>query len=116
MVEQLRAWSPDNPNTDVPRFVFVDAFQDHGVRGQNDRVNSRYQEKADFLSLREVTLSYNLPTTVLPRFFGSLRMYLTGANLVYFTKYTGYAPEGGGSDDGRYPLPRTYTLGVNVSF
>lgn len=116
MVEQLNAWRPDNTDTDVPRFIFVDAFKDHGVRGQDDRVNSRYNEKADFLCLREVTLSYNLPGTVLRNFLGSLRMYLTGTNLIYFTKYTGNSPEEGGTDEGRFPLPRTFTLGVNVNF
>ena len=47
----------------------------------------------------------------------SIQVYLTGQNLAYFTKeYTGTSPESGGVDIGKYPLPRTYIMGLQVSF
>jgi len=114
--EALDAWRPDNTDTDVPRITFTDAFKDHGVRGQEDRVNSRYQEKADFLCIREATLSYDIPDSILRGLLSGVRIYFTGSNLHYFTKYTGDLPESGGTDEGRYPLPRVYTFGLNVNF
>ena len=54
-----------------------------------------------------------------------VRLYATVQNLYTFTKYKGYDPEIGlynqnpllnGIDNGRYPLPRTYSLGINLEF
>ncbi|MDD4191021.1 MAG: SusC/RagA family TonB-linked outer membrane protein [Mangrovibacterium sp.] len=115
-VEALDAWTPEHTDTDVPRIIYVDAFKDHGARGQEDRVNSRYQEKADYLCIREATLSYDFKKSVLPGFIKAARVHFTGSNLIYFTKYSGDSPELGGADEGRYPLPRNFTFGVNVNF
>jgi len=112
--EVLDSWTPDNPDTDVPMYIFVDAFADHGPTSA--RKNSRYWEKGDYLCLREITLSYNFPASYMPKFLKSVKLYLSGSNLVYFTKYMGALPESGGTDSGRYPLPRTYTMGINVTF
>ena len=115
-VEALDAWTPEHTDTDVPRIIYTDAFKDHGARGQDDRVNSRYQEKADYLCIREATLSYDVNKSVLPAFIKAARLHFTGSNLIYFTKYSGDSPEEGGTDNGRYPLPRNFTFGVNVNF
>jgi hypothetical protein len=50
--------------------------------------------------------------------FQNIRLYITGANLAYFNGFSGSSPEvtSGGIDSGRFPLPRTYTLGLNVTF
>jgi len=63
-----------------------------------------------------VTLSYNVPGELIGNVFQNLRIYGTGSNLAYFNDYTGYSPENGGIDSGRFPLPVSYTLGVNLSF
>jgi hypothetical protein len=51
------------------------------------------------------------------------RVYVSGTNLITWTDYTGYMPEVGSSspfssgiDAGIYPIAKTYTVGVNVSF
>ncbi|MEN6453687.1 MAG: TonB-dependent receptor [Prolixibacteraceae bacterium] len=113
--EVLDAWRPDNKQTDVPRFVFVDPHVNHGDFG-SARTNSRYWEKGDYLCLRELTLSYDFPGSLIKPYLNSLRMYVSGSNLIYFTKYSGAMPEKGGEDLGRYPLPRVYTFGIDVSF
>jgi len=43
---------------------------------------------------------------------------VTGSNLAYFNKFSGSSPEesGDGIDYGRFPLPRTYTLGLSLTF
>jgi hypothetical protein len=50
-------------------------------------------------------------------------LYASANNLYTFTKYRGFdpgassgAPIGGGIDDGFYPIPRTYMVGLNINF
>jgi len=80
--------------------------------------SSRMWEKGDYLALREVTLSYDLQGKHVKNVFDNMRLYLTGSNLAYFNDFTGSSPEesGDGIDYGRFPLPRTITFGVNVTF
>jgi len=110
-----QSWTPENRNTDVPRFVFVDA-QRNIYRGSEAIVSSRFWEKADYLALRELTLSYDIPTQAFNDKIQGLSLYLTGTNLHYFKKYSGDTPEVGGYQAGEFPVPRTYTLGLNLTF
>lgn len=55
--------------------------------------------------------------------FKQLRLYLSGQNIATFTRATGYTPEvpvgnpvNAGIDNGVYPVPAVYTLGVNLTF
>jgi hypothetical protein len=74
-------------------------------------------EKGNYLAIREVTLSYTIPSSLYNKIgIDNLRVYATGSNLKYFTKYSGYSPEEGGLDTGRYPIPRSFIFGVNVTF
>ncbi|MDO4228483.1 MAG: TonB-dependent receptor [Capnocytophaga sp.] len=110
-------WTVDNPTATIPRYDFTDPRGNHRGSGEGQwTASSRYWEKGDYLALREVTLSYNLSGDVAKNLFKDIRFYVTGANLAYLTKYTGYIPEKGGWDDGRFPLPRTFTFGVNATF
>jgi len=121
----LRAWSEEGDVTDVPRFVFFDFGNarnfhrpDGGTSGGGwQGASSQYVEKGDYLSLRTVRLSYNLPTSMIERIgFSSVKAYLAGQNLHYFTGYKGYNPEVTQIDSGRYPLFRNMSVGVNVGF
>jgi TonB-linked SusC/RagA family outer membrane protein len=104
-----KSWKKQGDITDVPRYLFQNS------QGSISR-NSTYYEKGDFLCIREVTFSYTLPASILHRVkIANCRVYATGNNLYYFTKYRGPVPEDGGSDNGRYPIPRNFTLGVNIS-
>ncbi|MCM4152676.1 TonB-dependent receptor [Arenibacter sp. N53] len=111
----LKSWTPENTNTDIPRFVFVDA-QRNIFRGNEATVNSRFWEKGDYLALREVTLSYDLPTKAFNDKISQLSLYLTGSNLHYFKSYSGDTPEEGGYQAGEFPVPRTITIGLNLTF
>ncbi len=106
------SWTPENTNTDLPRFVFVDA-QKNIFRGN---YSSRFWEKADYLSLREVTLSYDVPVETFTNTIKRLSLYVTGSNLHYFKSYSGDTPEKGGFQFGEFPMPRTFTLGLNLTF
>nr|HPL95122.1 hypothetical protein [Paludibacteraceae bacterium] len=81
------------------------------------RGNSENYEKGDYLAIREVTLRYNMPKQLLQKTpLKDVTLSVTGANLTYLTNYRGLAPEEGGTDNGRYPLSRTYTFNINVKF
>jgi TonB-linked SusC/RagA family outer membrane protein len=121
------SWSPENPDAKYPRFLFADypslniKRTDWNTSNQDLWVNSKnsvFYEKGDYLAVREITLSYMLPKSIVSKLkLTSIQAYLTGQNLAYFTKeYTGTSPEQGGVDIGKYPLPRTYILGLQVSF
>lgn len=79
--------------------------------------NSTYYEKGDYLCLREITLSYSVPSAVLQKFkISNLRFNLTGNNLHYFTAYEGLNPEDGDRDNGRYPIPKNIAFGASLTF
>lgn len=111
----LNSWRPDNMDTDIPRFVFTDP-QGNYFRGNESTVNSKFWEKADYLALREVTLSYTMPSSWFNNVIENAMVYVTGSNLYYWTKYSGTTPEQGGYQNGQFPVPKTLTLGLNVTF
>jgi TonB-dependent SusC/RagA subfamily outer membrane receptor len=93
------------------------------------RLATAYYEDADFLKLREITLSFDVPKGAAAVFGArSAAVILGGRNLATWTKYTGGDPEVGGygaedpstpmaiSDAGTIPLPRLWTLRVRVSY
>lgn len=105
-----KAWKKQGDITDTPRYLWQNSQQ-------NISRSSTYFEKGDFLALREITVGYTIPQTLLRKVkISSARINLTGNNLHYFTAFRGPMPEDGGSDNGRYPNPRTFTLGTNISF
>ena len=90
----------------------------------NDRLSTWWLEDASFLRLKTLQLGYNVPNTLLSDIgIRSARIYLGAENLLTFTKYSGYDPEisstnplAGISDNGSYPVPRTFLFGINISF
>ncbi len=85
----------------------------------------KYLESGNFLRLRNLSIGYTLPSNIAKKVaMKNARVYFTATNLFTLTKYTGLNPEvsiGGSSttpgvDSGSYPLSRTYTVGINVTF
>jgi hypothetical protein len=91
----------------------------------------RFLEDGTFIRLENVYLAYSLPKTWLSKIFvKDLQIYLSGQNLLLWTKYKGYDPEtskykagdseGGGNDaifgidEGTYPRTRSITVGVKL--
>lgn len=123
-------WTEENPNTDLSKYYFGDQVVKKNITRSNngntsaDNNNSNYYEKADYLCLRELTLSYDLPKALINKcFIKDASVYVTGQNLFYFTGYEGTSPEpavsnqyGRGIDNGRYPTPRTVLFGLSLSF
>ena len=109
------------------RFSFADYDfgQRNYLRGATLGVNQSYGsdvsvmiEKGDFLAFREVSLSYDLPATVLKRIRATgLNVFASVYNLGYLTRYKGLNPETyTGFDPGGYPRPRQFSLGATLKF
>lgn len=116
--EVKNTWTQPGDNTKYAKFFANDA--DDGSRNYS-RASKVFSEKGDFLALREVTLTYNLPQNLLDRLnLSSASVYLTGNNLYFFTEVTGVSPERGTSSTyatnfSSYPSTRKVGLGVKVS-
>ena len=113
-------WTPENTVTDQTGISLTDY-------NRNSRISSWWLEDASFLRLRNMQLGYSLPSNLINSIgISMLRVFVGGENLFVITKYSGYDPElsdkdplGGDSgliDDGRYPVPRVYNIGLNVTF
>jgi len=119
LAEAIDFWSVNNVDAKLPRPV-------GSLSHPNLRVSDRFVEDGSYLRVQNVTLGYSLPDDVISQFkLSRLRVYASGQNLFTFTDYRGYDPEVGsfnqdallnGIDNGRYPSPRTITLGLNVEF
>lgn len=110
-----RSWKEPGDETNVPRYYWADQLaQNNIMRGWTS--TSYYYEDGDYLAIREITLSYNLPEQWLRAVgLSNSKVYATGSNLGYITGYKGLLPESGGTANGRYPNPRSFTFGVNVT-
>ncbi|WP_421826376.1 SusC/RagA family TonB-linked outer membrane protein [Larkinella sp.] len=109
----LRSWQKPGDQTDIARYYYAD----QQVQSNLFRQNSYYFEKGNFLAIREISLGYSLPSGLTSKLgLSNLRLNVTANNLKYFTKYSGLNPEEGGQDNGRYPVPRNFIVGLNVSF
>ncbi len=113
--ELLKSWQKPGDVSELPVFVYADQQVRNklyrGAAGTN-----RFYEKGDFLAIRELTFTYDVPKALLQKAkISSLRFNVTGHNLHYFTKFSGLNPEYGGQDNGRYPIPRNIIFGLNVT-
>jgi TonB-dependent starch-binding outer membrane protein SusC len=114
----LNAWTPDNPNSSIPKIESTGSFSSSGVS------NSFYVENGSFLKMRSLMIGYTVQPAVLKKFgMSKLRVYAQGANLFTLTKYTGLDPELSGNssafgiDYANYPNnQKNFILGLNLSF
>ena len=135
-VNRLR--SEGSPRSNVQRDRFYDRWTPTNLDakypsiGENpnqvgtNNYTSDLLEDGSFVRLRSLTLTWSVPERLVSaRGFSSARLYLTGSNLVTWTKYDGFNPDvssGGvgssnrGVDIGAYPLARSFTLGLTVGY
>lgn len=120
-IEVKDSWTPTNTDTDWPRFVFVNGAKNvwrgsESAGSLQTEGNEQFWEKGDYLALREVTLSYNVPSKYLGDVIKRISLNLTGSNLHYFKSMSGDTPEIGGVQYGAFPMPKTISAGLNVTF
>ncbi|MEP7142229.1 MAG: TonB-dependent receptor [Ferruginibacter sp.] len=105
-----------NETSDIPAFSSTN---------KNIPLSSRFLSKADFIRIKNVSLSYTIPKNTLKN-IGAIKLFVSVVNLITFTNYNGLDPEasnsGSGSDVfqnfdyGSYPIPRVFTGGVTLTF
>ena len=116
-VDMLNRWTPDKP---------TDKYARANRNVDYLHMSDRYLEDGSYVRLQLVSLAYNLPVNILQKAgIYNLRFWITGKNLLTFTRYTGFDPEVGmfgtsnirqGYDLGGYPSARIYTVGLNIEF
>ena len=116
-------WTGEGTSNSIPRFSWAD-------NNGNWLSSDLFVKNGDYLRLGNIQLGYTLPQKFTKKvLISSLRLYVAAENLLTFTKYEGFDPEvsnGGnnvgdkgtslGIDRGVYPLPRTFTFGLNLKF
>lgn len=115
MRDILNAWTPQNPNADIPRVSQTDP------NGNFSRTSDWFIENGSYLRIKNITIGYTLPASFTNRIhLNNLRVYVTSNNLFTITNYSGFDPEVGmdeqGLDKGRYPQARSVLAGITVNF
>jgi TonB-linked SusC/RagA family outer membrane protein len=118
--DALNRWvAGTNENTDIPRDGYYKSTY-------GSYVNSKFVEEASYLRLKNLSIGYSIPESVLKqaKFIDSIRLYAIGQNLLTITDYSGNDPEinghsnnnlGGGIDFNSFPASRTFILGIKVA-
>jgi len=105
-------WRTDNQNATFPRLL------PSGLGGNNYLLSDWWIRSAAFFRIKNINLGYTLPASVLSKMkISNLRVYVSGQNLLTFTSaWRGFDPEINNANAEFYPLMRTFTAGVNVTF
>lgn len=115
-----------NPGTRINR------LSSSSANGNYDRMTDKYLEDGSYVRVKNITINYNIPSTLIGRqnIVKSVRLGVGVQNIYTITGYSGYDPEVGsyvgpnagqaqgfvGIDYGRYPLTPTYTFNIAVDF
>jgi TonB-dependent starch-binding outer membrane protein SusC len=117
----LDRWTENNTDGTVPRVVFGDNVSNGSGLAMSENV-----EKGDFFRIRNITLGYNLPASLLNKAkIANIRVYANMNNWFLFTNYTGTDPEvstngniarAPGIDRNTAPMAKSILFGINVGF
>ncbi|QJD79319.1 SusC/RagA family TonB-linked outer membrane protein [Spirosoma rhododendri] len=122
--DETNRWTGPNTSNSIPRVSINNS-------NRNFRTSDLFIERGDFLRLKNLTLGYTIPKPLMNRLgLSQARIYVTGQNVLTFTKYSGLNPELGFADGDRsqgqyaqqnvdyaqYPQARTFTLGATLAF
>ncbi len=117
--DALKAWTPENTNTDVPRL--------DGDYTVAQSTLDRFLISSDYLSVNNVTIGYTFPKTWMSKInVSALRIYVSGENLAVLSARKGIDPRfsmglgsytsGSGLNSGNYSAMRTITGGITLTF
>ena len=108
----LNAWTPENPNSNIPRFQLNDSY--------TAGTSTRFLTSASYLNIQNINVGYTLPTKWTKKLaIESLRLYMSAENVFYWSKRKGFDPRQtfSGSTNSTYYSPmRTISGGVTFTF
>ena len=120
--EILNRWTTPGQITTVPKL----SYADDGLVLQTGNLNSRFLENGKFLRAQNISLGYTISPALLNKIqVSSLRIYAQVQNAFVISGYKGLDPElsanttsnvAPGVDYNTNPVPRTFTLGLNLGF
>ena len=105
-------WRPDNENALFPRLL------PSGSGGNNYLLATQWIRSAAYFRIKNINLGYTLPQSVLSKTkISNFRIYFSCANLLTLSNaWKGFDPEINSANAEFYPLMRTFTGGINVTF
>ncbi len=104
-------WTEENPSQNVfwPRLSYATNY--------NNNSNSTWWKKdMSFIRLKQIELGYSLPKSVKKNFMEMCRIYISGTNLLTFSKFKLWDPELSTSNGCQYPTIKSIMLGLDVTF
>ena len=108
----LNAWTPENPNSNIPRMQYGDS--------NTTDTSDRFLIDASYLTLQNINFGYTLPSKFTQKFgVGKMRIYLACDNVWYWSKRQGLDPRqaiNGITNPYYYAPIRTFSGGVTVTF
>jgi TonB-dependent starch-binding outer membrane protein SusC len=116
--ETINRWHGEGTSNSIPRMTTARDNLNH-------RTSDMFVESGAFFRLKNITLGYSLPASIIETLhLSKARFYITGQNVFIITKYNGMDPELGFIDGNRqvnvdyaqYPQARTWTIGAQLSF
>lgn len=105
--EMLTMWQQPGDVTDIQSPLYQRQFSSKDI------------QDASYLRFRNILLAYNLPSSAVQKLkiLKSARIYMQAQNLYTWTKWSGFDPEDNNNIAAyEYPLPRTYTVGLDINF
>lgn len=105
----LDAWSIENTSSNIPAITLTDD-------NNEKRFSSYYVEPGSYLKLRNLQIGYTLPKSIWRKIkMDKVRFYISGQNLftIKSKHFTGLDPE---NPSLAYPISKTFTTGINVTF
>jgi TonB-linked SusC/RagA family outer membrane protein len=122
--EAMDRWHGEGTGNNIPRIVLPG-----DDRNNNYRASDLFVENGDFLMLRNLTIGYTLPKSIVSKIgLQNLRVYVSGQNLFTLTCYSGLTPElayssgvsgsypNRGIDVAEYPVTRIFSGGITIDF
>jgi hypothetical protein len=115
--EALKRWTGPGTSNTVPRAISGNTYNTYN--------STRYLENGSYLRMRNISLGYNLPRSILKRMrLERLRLYAQTDNLFLITNYSGIDPEVSDNLDPKFlgddnlvmPQLRTFNIGFNLTF
>lgn len=115
-VQNFDYWTPENPSAAYPRLTSSPTVN-------NSQTSSFWMGDASYLRLKNATLSYSIPSRIMNSIhIQSARIYLSGQNIITWTKLINYDPEIGPNNSWiangswGYPNQKTFSVGANITF
>lgn len=110
----LNAWTPENPNTDVPRLIWAGNQSTY-----MSALSDRWLISSNYFSINNITVGYTLPKSITDKMhLTTLRVYFSGDNLYLWSKRKGLDPRQSytSSYAGSYSAMRCLSGGIRLEF